>query len=131
MDSKSNQSQKVAKTVEVIEELKEPELDLDNYTRRSNIVSLIRDLKEQDSSGQQKPIRECIKPYFGVRYTEAGDDNTAKVTLDGQSVYLAPEFSQRKKRDELGESSFMFNNSLMEKSLLEKSALIEGAQTIN
>ena len=98
-------------TAEAVREEKTDEISIDaqNYNKRAKIVGLIKDLKLQDYTGHQKPIRECLKPSYGVLYSEKG------VKLEGESVYLDPKFSHRKKRDEVDTA---FTNSIMDKSLM-------------
>jgi len=67
------------------------------------ITSLIKDLRSTDDLGASKPLRDCIRPNYGVTYREGKDEqrNLGSIELAGSDVYQSPEFRSRMRRQDL------------------------------
>jgi|TARA_B110000285_G_scaffold32884_1_gene34387 hypothetical protein len=64
---------------------------------------LITDLKIEDSSGTQKPTRDCLQPEFGVSYYEDADfiRKVGAISLGGASFYAQPSIGTRMRKADL------------------------------
>ena len=79
-------------TTERSEHNSPPGLDdakMDKFTYKQPIISFIKGLNNEDTSGKMVPTRDCLQPKFGVRYYEPDDESrkVKSITLVGQSFY--------------------------------------------
>ena len=106
-----------------------PEIDYDQveeFNQSLPITALITDLKIEDSSGTQKPTRDCLKPQYGVSYFEDADfiRKVGAISLGGASFYAQPTLGSRMRKVDLHkrqilEKSARFGLSLNETEYLE------------
>ena len=85
-----------------------PPLDMDKMLENSTsapIISMVQEeyLPDYDDSSQIRPIREVIKPTYGVVYSEQADNSRAVAScrIEGALASEAPEFKSKLTKAEL------------------------------